>query len=174
MTIKPAADLLADLTTPYTAGKYTDMVQSRGGGYQVYPVDTDNAPYTVTTTRAKFSGLAAKTISRNFPDGDVYNTSTQKFTPEHVDAAYMLRIDITCQSATNGANALVIELDIGGAQGVILTHTILTRTNDVIKTSIGLPIFSGSTFLANGGEFYVTASDANFTITDGTLVVIRL
>lgn len=174
MTVKPAADLLADLSAPYTEAKYTDFVQSRGGGYEVYPVDTDNAPYTVTTSRSKFTGLLAATTSRNFPDGGVYNVATQKFTPEHVDAMYMLRLDISCQSATNGNNALIIELDIGGAAGVVATRTILTRTNVAFSTNQSFPIFCGSTFLANGGEFYVRTTDANFSITNGALVVFRL
>ena len=175
MSAKSSAEILADIAAPYTESKLTDALRSVVTSYEYHPIVSGSLPITATTSRTKFTALDSPTVSRGvFTDVDIYNTSTQKITPEFVGAAYLLRIDITAASTTNSNNDLLIELDIGGAAGVIASRSIYRRSSASFSTNAAFPVFCEATFVANGGEFYITASTADFTITGGGLAIFRL
>jgi hypothetical protein len=127
------------------------------------------------TTRTKLSidGLGSLSNDDGLPSGiaSFWDAVNDKVAPAGLNDAYDIRLSFVAQCAT--ANAYIdIELDVGGSLG-----TIAQQTSPFLKTvdqyfQVNIPVFAGATFLANGGTFYVTASDAT-TLWSPRVLVIR-
>lgn len=118
---------------------------------------------------------AGSVIDTYMPSGlQFYNGSTQRITPGGIGETYSLRISFTCDSATNNNN-VVIRLNIGGAQGVILKRIIGLRlgTNVTYDISTTNAIYALGTFVANGGEVTIEAQDNNTEIYDVSYYIVR-
>lgn len=115
-------------------------------------------------------------INNSLPEGaaGLWNTSTNVFEPINAFDVYMLRLQFS--ASTTPADAYVdCELDIGGASGVILRETRpLLRASDGTNVLVFTwPVFTGATFLANGGTIYVTPSE-NTDLWDFGLMTTKL
>ena len=78
-----------------------------------------------------------------------------------LDCAYNVRVTFKGQIASGaGGEYFVAELDIGGAIGVTWTGTsVFPKGADVEHGfEFSIPLFARSTFVANGGRFYITPS----------------
>lgn len=87
----------------------------------------------------------------------LWDTVTNKITPVAVFDTYSTRIEFKVQDYAGAAPDLKVEIDIGGAIGVIASTTrpLLKGGGEQSMTFV-LPLFAGSTFIANGGSIYVT------------------
>lgn len=115
-------------------------------------------------TKVTIDGLGTRTNTSGLPSGvsSFWNTGTNKLTPASVNDAYDIRLNFKCALDSTSADRYVdVELDIGGSIGVVAANTYLmikdTATHQFI---FNFPVFSAATFIANGGEFYVTPSFA--------------
>ena len=79
--------------------------------------------------------------------------------PRKVGDTAIVRLDLTSTAFVAGGN-LVIEVDIGGAFGVIRTVPRMFNkpAGQAEQLSEAFPVYMGPTFEANGGALYLTAS----------------
>lgn len=137
---------------------------------------TDLSPLTLTaSTAVNLPNNSGFVIDTYMPDGiTFYDATTQKITPQTIGETYALRYSFKVNSPTNNNN-IIIRLDIGGGQGVILEKTIPLRlgTNVDYRISSSNEIFALDTFIANGGQLSIEAQDANTTVWDIQYYILR-
>ena len=89
--------------------------------------------------------------------GSLWNVSTNKHEPIATFDLYHIRISFIIENYSGTNPYLDLELDIGGGVGVIFARDIsLRKSGAATKVSAAFPVFTGTTYLANGGEFYIT------------------
>lgn len=144
-------------------------------GWGVYQdAETTPATQTINTTPAKIQidGGGSSSNSSYLPreirgSGELWDVVNDKITPINVGDAYDVRLDLTINSKTGSPTYIQFDLDIGG--GAAPTVIIVERILGVAKTppyslSIGFPIFSLSTFIANGGQLFISVDSGTLTI----------
>ena len=158
-----------------TVNSYTGWAQYGDSTY------TSGSPLAVNNARVKYTndGLASTTVKTQLPSDvtDFWNASTNKITPQNAFDFYILRIDF--KAKMNSANGFgVLQLDIGGGIGLITERTLSFPKGTSVETTfnISFPVYTGTTFLANGGELYfdTTAGSDNMDVYDLTVVIDRL
>lgn len=88
---------------------------------------------------------------------------------------YNIRLDFQAENYSGSTPYLTIELDIGGAPGVIVSRTVqLIKGGANQRILTAFPVFAGSTFLANGGKFYLTYTGTGAcAIFDSSILIVR-
>lgn len=151
-----------------SGGSSIDMM---GKGWAVYQDDTytSGSPLVIASTQSQLTcdGAGSGTNKSYLPDGvsDFWNTTTNKITPENIGDCYDLRVQFKAKCSTVSAY-FDFELDIGGALGIITARTLSSSkgANTEQRYSVGLPVFSLSTFVANGGTIYLNSTDDGTTV----------
>lgn len=87
----------------------------------------------------------------------MWDTTNNKHVPIAEFDTYHLRVTFTAENYAGTTPYVEFELDIGGAIGVIYSDSISLRKGGSAQ-SVGftIPVFTGSTYFANGGEIYLT------------------
>ena len=122
---------------------------------------TSGSPLSIASTTAQLTcdGAGSQTNTSYLPGGaTLWDTSTNKITPQTAFDFYIVRV--TFVADPNTANDYFdLKLDIGGGIGVIWQETrgFLKGTNPQ-SFSFTIPVYTGSTFLANGGQLDITTS----------------
>lgn len=148
------------------------------GGWGQYSDDqyiTSSRFSIVADTRTKIPNNAGVVNETFFPVGlsSIYNGTSQKLTPSVVGDTFMLRVNFEIASASAN-NFATFELDIGGALGVILSKVLFFPKGTADHTfSTSIFIFTLGTFVANGGELYITP-DVNTDMWDISYVIGRI
>lgn len=99
------------------------------------------------------------TIQKNPSDlvSAMWNTTTNKHVPIAENDIYHIRLSFYAENYAGATPYIEVELDIGGSVGVIMGRDMSLRKGGAAQfMSLSFPVFSGSTYLANGGEFYLT------------------
>jgi len=142
-----------------------------------------DATYTVGSPLAILSGVRA-TLTNNavskletqLPDGvtSFFNDGTQKILAIENGDSYNLSIRFKAKMSVL-SGYFDIDLDIGGAQGIISQESILfTRGSGTEQRfDIDLTVFSGVTFVANGGTLSITPQNGDIDIYDISFVIVR-
>lgn len=144
--------------------KVSDLIRSGGGGWGNYTdaTHTIGSPQSVissTRTLVTIDGAGGATNTEYINDLPSNLWSSNKIHPETIGETYLIRISLIVDPATGSSNHYMdIELDIGGGIGVIAGHTQILIKASASRYTITLGIFCLSTFVANGGEIYVTPS----------------
>lgn len=156
-------DLLDTLQQSFVAGNaLTDL----GWVNIIDTTYTSGAPLTLSNGARTLLDLNADVFLEDYaPNGftgaDFYDNATSKITPLGLGDSYIYRISLTAVPAQND-KTLILDLDIGGTQGIILQRsTRLSKgagTENFISTTNS--IFTLGTFVANGGELYLTCDGA--------------
>lgn len=111
----------------------------------------------------------ASLIRSQLPIGvdSLFNRSTNLFQPVKDGDMYALRIDFK-GSSSNGSGDFILAIDIGGGQGRILeiVQAFPRGSAQEHPFSISLDVFSGSTFIANGGEISIYSTTGDTEIWD--------
>lgn len=101
-------------------------------------------------------------IKRDDPSdliNQLWDTVNNKHVPISEDDIYGLRVSWKAENYAGTSPYLFLELDIGGVPGVILDQTFpLLRGGNVQSCLFDPDVFTGSTYIVNGGEFYLTYS----------------
>lgn len=154
----------------------TDSEMKPYGLYKdgTYTSGSPRALLASTRTKLTCDGAHAASVEIDMPAGvSLWDTINNEITPEYEEDCYDLRVQFTAEPSSTNQDVR-LELDIGGADPVILSETRpLLRgaaPNDLV---FSWPIFCRSTFLANGGEIYVTCSDAT-DIWDISIYLVRV
>lgn len=109
--------------------------------------------------RTKFVCDSGFSVIERLPDDAtkaLWNGATSKMEPINAFDMYIMRLTLTAEGFGGPTAFVSMELDIAGAIGVIWADTRRLLRSGAQHISITIPVFSGSTFLANGGEFYLT------------------
>lgn len=149
-------------------------------GWRYYQ-DGETAPATLalstTPVLVEIDGAGANSESGFLPKsirGISQLWTGDKITPISLGDCYDLRIDIGVLSKSGGVGSLNLILDIGG--GAAPTIAIVDRQVSIAKTapfiiSVGFPVFCLATFVANGGQFFLS-TDAGTAVIDTRAITI--
>ena len=161
------------------SGDWSTMQPSiTGWGYY-----QDNAAeQTFNTTDAKLSidGTGTETTEAYLPldirgSSSLWDTTNDKITPTTVGNTYVARLNLPITSRSS-ANYAEIVLDIGGTSSptvVINTNRIEVNRTAPFDHSVVIPIFCLSTFVSNGGQFFITTDTGSIGITAPSLFISR-
>ena len=151
-------------------------------GWATYSDSTYTSGSALTSNNAKtqitIDGLGSGSNSTYLPEGvtQLWDSTTNKIIADQVGDAYDIRLDFKADPSTASDYAEFI-LDIGdGAPDIpIVTRTVTFAKTGASSISIGFPIFSLATFIANGGKLYFDTSGSgdNIDIYDITLFIKR-
>jgi hypothetical protein len=135
---------------------------------------TAQAISSATRTQLLCDGLGAATHAGQIQDM-IVPWSSNKLNVE-LDCAYNVRVTFKGQIASGAAGQyFVAELDIGGSIGVTWAGTTVFAKGTGIEHGFefSIPLFARSTFVANGGKFYITPS-VNMDLWDARVLVGRV
>lgn len=151
----------------------------QGYGFYVH----NGSPQVLNTTYSKvvIDGNGTTSDSNYLPKairgvGELWDNVTNKITPIAMGDSYEMRLDLPVTSESGSVTDITIQLDIGG--GASPTIPIVTRAAIGGKStpyiiSVAFPLFSGATFLANGGQLFVKTNVGSIAVSGAQLYVGR-
>jgi hypothetical protein len=87
----------------------------------------------------------------------LWNVTTNKHIPIAENDVYDIRTSFFAENYGGTDPYVLCELDIGGGPGVIFSQIIpLIKGGVAQPCSFSFPVFTGSTYIVNGGEIYLT------------------
>lgn len=156
-------------------------------GFQYWEDNTAGQTGLTGTTYAgadilTIDGLGSQTTSSYEPTGasNWWNTSTNKITPEGEGDSYIIRLDFDI-ALTGGTGTLfyTVALDIGGSIGVVYqTSEVIPKATSFVCRTV-MPIFVGSTFVANGGAIKIwvdgsSSAPSSYDVTNKGILIERV
>jgi hypothetical protein len=188
---------ITDLTEDNTQVKHTTYIETdhatngskrstlhgavgTGWGYYQDSTYTSGSPLVANNAKVQMSidGLGANTEITQLPNGvtNLWDVATNKIIPKSIGDSYAIRVDLSA-SPTTASDWLDFIIDIGtGAPDIpVVTRTLTFAKTGTTNFSIGVPIFSMSTFVTNGGKLYLDTSVSadNVSIFDMAITIIR-
>lgn len=145
-------------------------------GYAFIAESTASTQNFVADVRTKLDFQSTPVVSVTSGSADNltwWDATNGVFQPTNPEDTYKIRVACRLNPDTNNRN-FFLELDIGGSQGVIWSKSgRLARGagNDTVVNELA-SVFVGSTFIANGGTFYLTI-DGNAVASDFALFIQR-
>lgn len=111
--------------------------------------------------------------------GALWDTTNDRITPIAEGDAFTLRLDLPVTAESGNPTGIDIELDIQsgttyGTAIMIIDRVASTGRGAPYTISVGFPVFVGSTFIANGAQFWVTADTGTVTITNPAITLVRI
>ncbi len=156
---------------------FTEAYSFTGWGRYLDSTYTIGSPLSISSgVRATLTNNAVSKLETQLPTGvtTFFNETTQKIIAINDGDAYTMSIRFKAEMSVNNGY-FDIDLDIGGTQGIISQESIVfTRGSGTEQRfDIDLTVFSGSTFVANGGTLSVTPQNGNMDIYDISFVIVR-
>ncbi len=165
-TSAPSQDATYDFVTNQTGwAQYSDNVYTVGS-----PLVINSGVTTVLTNNR------ATAITTELPTGIIeFVNAASKITPQNSGDFYNIEVRFKAKSSSPSGR-IKVALDIGGAMGIIREQRVEIADGVGIEQLIAIPmmLFSGATFVANGGSVTVTSLVGNTSIYDITFVVSRV
>lgn len=149
-------------------GNYNDL----SSGSQVF---------NTTASKLQIDGGGSESSSSYLPrsirgSSELWDTTNDKITPIAVGDAYTVRLNLSIASKTGSPNYLNLELDIGGLtspSNVILVKPLSTLSSTPYEMSNTFSIYTLSTFLANGGQIFLSTDTGTVTVDDASVLITR-
>lgn len=137
-----------------------NMIRVQGWGHYEDSRATVGSPiYTLTpSARTKWEcNGAGLTVEKDPSDLTVplWDTALYKHVPIANFDTYHIRGTFTMESFS-ASSYVEIELDIGGSIGVIWAQTVPLLKSGAQKISFTVPVYTSTTYIANGGTIYIT------------------
>ena len=159
------------------------LYDTAGFGFYVQDQTTPSTQVVTTTpSLLEIDGLGATSTSDYLPYeirgiSELWDSSVNKIKPINIGDGYTIRLDLEITAKSGAPTELELELDING--GATPTVVIVQRTISVGKTppyvvSIGFPLFSLSTFVTNGGRFFLSTDTGTVTLTKRNISIHRI
>ena len=169
--------------TAWVALEASTFVAPHGWGYYIED-QTVASTQVLTTTPQKLTidGLGSTSSSDYLPleirgISELWDTATNKITPINIGDDYILRIDMGVTAKTGSPTELKVELDIGGGATpsiVIVERFISTAKAPPYNFSVAFPIFCLGTFIANGGQLFLSTNAGTLTIKERGISIHRI
>lgn len=108
--------------------------------------------------------------------GSLWDSTNNLITPIGIGDSYHLRLTLPITSKTGGPNVADIQLDIGGAAtptNVIYTTQLSLGPTPPFTRSIGFPVFTLNTFVANGCQIFINVDSGSVDITNPSIFISR-
>lgn len=159
------------------------------GGWANY-ADAESSPATIsvgtTPVQIQIDGAGGTSTSAYLPyeirgSGELWDTTNDKITPIAIGDTYDIRLDLEFSAKTGSPNNIFLVLDIGatpdgtGGAGsiIILNRSISANKSTPFSTSAGFPIFTLSTFVTNGGSFWLSTDTGTVTLASRGIFIKR-
>lgn len=149
--------------------------QVEGKGWAVYFDDTYTAgsPLSIAegvTSNIECDGAKSTTVTSELPDGvaALWDTTNNKVISYGVGNAFDVRVAFKAKN-TNLTGVFDVLFDIGNPTGTIIaarTYAFPKGQNTEVQFSIGIPLFSMATFVANGCKVLLNSITGVTTIYD--------
>lgn len=112
---------------------------------------------------------------------NLWNTTTDKVEGITSGDTYDIRVSLEITSTSSNPTRISMFMDIGSTQdgtgtgsSIIIVSDSKTLKNGTPQSHVfNFPIFTGSTFLANGGSFWITVDSGTATISDRSILLVR-
>lgn len=145
---------------------YKDVTEKKTGwAYYQDSQYTQASPLSITSGRTQITNntLGPVTDTNNLPTSVTSWFYGNKFTPNAINDAFILRLDFTA-TAGSPADKFNLELEVGSGD-IIFSPTLEMNKGSGTRHyfSVSIPVWVGSNFLANGGKFYINTT-SSFTI----------
>lgn len=149
-------------------------------GWGFYKDDAAEQTFGTTATKLLINGADASTNEDYLPlqirgVSNLWDGTNSVITPIEIGDFYNVRVDLPVTSRA-GSNYVELVLDIGGAATPtipIMTRRIETNRAAPFNHSIAFPIFCLGTFVANGGQFFLTSDTGSIGVTAPGIVIGR-
>jgi len=157
---------------------FTEAYSFTGWGRYLDSTYTSGSPLSISSgVRTTLTNNAVSKLETQLPTGvaTFFDETTQKITAINDGDAYTMSIRFKAKMSVNNGY-FDIDLDIGGTQGIISQESIVfTRGSGTEQRfDVDLTVFSGATFVANGGTLSVTPKNGNMDIYDISFVIVRI
>jgi hypothetical protein len=157
---------------------FSEAYSFTGWGHYLDSTYTSGSPLSILSgVRATLTNNAVSKLEAQLPIGvtTFFDETTQKITAINDGDAYTMSIRFKAKMSVN-SGYFDIDLDIGGAQGIISQESIVfTRgAGTEQRFDIDLTVYSGATFVANGGTLSVTPKNGDMDIYDISFVIVRI
>jgi hypothetical protein len=93
---------------------------------------------------------------RDMASGTLWDSTSNTFTPINENDYYIVRVTFTASTVSGTINFVTLDLDIGGTPGIIWSETFIPDKGAGQYFSFAIPVYTGNTFVPNGGTFYLT------------------
>lgn len=185
---KPSA---ANTTVADSAGWYAgsdveavlaEIYNQTPGGWGYYKDDGASGQVINTSaTKLSINGLGSATDTASLPlairgTDHLWDTAADRITPILENDSYDFRLDLPITAKSGSPSELTIQLDISSSSTpttVIVEHFFDTGKTAPYTLSFGVPLFVGSTFIANGGQIFLTVDTGTVTITAPAITLVR-
>jgi hypothetical protein len=156
---------------------FTEIYNMTGWARYLDTIYTSGSPLSISSgVRSTLTNNANNKLETQLPSdaAKFFDETTQKFIAINNGDSYNLSIRFKAKIDVNNGY-FDIDLDIGGAQGIISQESVIfTRaSNTEQRFDIDLTLFSGSTFVTNGGTLKITPQNGNMQIYDISFVIVR-
>lgn len=160
--------------------EFVNLIDScyNGKGWAIYQDDLTIASIALSVTPVKLTvnGSGANTNTDYLPVGStaLWDTTNNKILPMAVGDSYDTRLDFTITEKLGVATGIIVQLDIGG--GATPTNVILTKFIPFYKSapyylSESFPTYSLATFIANGGQLFISTDGGTATLTSRSVFI---
>lgn len=143
-------------------------------GWGYYKDNATAQTFNTTPALLSIDGAGSTTETSYLPleirgSGALWDTTNDKITPINAGDSYNVRLDLPITSETSNPTELTMELDIAGSTygssiSVVSTYLPTGRSTPYTITQ-AFPIFTLSTFLANGGQVWLYTDTGSLQIT---------
>ena len=149
-------------------------------GWAIYKDGGTEQSITTAQSKLTIDGTSLFTETTYLPReirgiSQLWDTMLNKVTPIAVGDSYLIRLDLPITSRAT-ANYATISLDIGGAAtptNVILASRVEVDRSAPFNLSVAIPAFSLSTFVTNGGQFFLVTDTGSIGITGAAIHIQR-
>ena len=152
-------------------------LNTNGWGFYADDASSDLV-VTTSDTKLLINGLGGNTNEVYLPEGNtsIWDVATSKMTPFTVGASYDVRIQLDVTALNANPTQINFKLDIGGGVTptiVIMEQTVTLKNNVPQSIVISTPIFCLDTFVANGGQIFMSTNTGTLTIENRTILLVR-
>lgn len=156
-----------------------DHVEDKGWAIYFDNTYTSGSPLSVTAAggnvQLECDGAGANTVTSELPTGvsALWDTTNDKLIGTGAGNAYDVRIQFKAKN-DNVNGVMDIIFDIGDPSGIVIaqrTYAFPKGANTEVIFSIGIPLFSMSTFVANGCKIWLDSITGDTTIYDIDILI---
>jgi hypothetical protein len=161
----------------------SDRISPNGWGYYVDDAVSNIVAGSgeISAVKLTVNGLGVTSDSDYLPkvirgDSELWDTSANDLMPITLGDSYNMRVAFVITSTSGNPARINVILDIGATGAItipVASYTSTLKTGTPQSHTFTIPYFTGSTFLANGGQIFVYCDSGTATIGNRSLMIQR-